>query len=662
MRNAILMIVCGWPLLLWSQIPNQKQIDSLLADVKIQKQDTAICNTYNKIARVYLYRNPAEGRNYANKALVMARKINWPKGKATAHLYLGMLLVSEGKYTQALQNLNSSKAIFTQTNDVFNLAKTNNEIGILMANQSKYPEALAYFFQSLHDYEQLGFVRHRFGIASCYENIGTVYNLSNTYDKAAEYYQKAINIRTTLKNNTPELANVMSSLGVIYQKQGENQKALAIFKSAQQKLVPVRDAFSIATIKSFIGTTYLALEQYDLSIENSKAALDAVVKSGDKQLAATTIGNIGNAYLRKAMRSGNQNELTAAFENLNRALQMHHELGNQEGLIWSYNNLSEYYAYRKDFEKSLEMHRQYAIYKDSIFNFKNRQSLQNMENERTIQLRDKQIELNNITLQSKEKEQWFYIFGIGFLFVIAGLVWIQSRNRKKNNQKLQVLNTELDQANKVKARFFSILNHDLRSPVSNLISLLYLKKDSPELLDAESKKRMELKTITSAENLLDSMEDLLLWSKGQMEDFKPHPTKCAVASIFLDLEKHFWTAKIHLVFENTGSMVLFTDEDYVKTILRNLIGNAIQALRHTQEAKVVVKAYFENGASYISVADNGPGGTQEKFRALYDDTQVIGITTGLGLHLVRDLAKAIGCNVSVTSQPEKGAVFTLSFV
>ena len=84
------------------------------------------------------------------------------------------------------------------------------------------------------------------------------------------------------------------------------------------------------------------------------------------------------------------------------------------------------------------------------------------------------------------------------------------------------MNQELDEANKIKARFFSILNHDLRSPVSNLIHFLHLQKENPELIDEATALRMQTKVITGAENLLSSMEDILLWSKGQMENFKPH--------------------------------------------------------------------------------------------------------------------------------------------
>ena len=55
----------------------------------------------------------------------------------------------------------------------------------------------------------------------------------------------------------------------------------------------------------------------------------------------------------------------------------------------------------------------------------------------------------------------------------------------------------------------------------------------------------------------------------------------------------------------------------------------------------------ENGNSFLSITDNGPGASSEQFKALYDEKEVIGIKTGLGLHLIRDLAKAINCKILV---------------
>ncbi len=341
---------------------------------------------------------------------------------------------------------------------------------------------------------------------------------------------------------------------------------------------------------------------------------------------------------------------------------MHLELGNHEGLIKDYLHLSDYYKFKKDFAKSLESIEMHLAYKDSVFNFKNKQSLQNLEDQRTIDIKNKEIQINKLSIESKEKQKWYFILGILLLAIIGSLLFYQSRNRKKTNEKLQLLNTELDQANKVKTRFFSILNHDLRSPVSNLIHFLHLQKESPELLDEESKKRLENKTILGAENLLTSMEDILLWSKGQMENFAPKMKKVAVNSLFEDTSKHFSSEeKVAITFENIENIEITTDENYLKTIIRNLTGNAIKALDKKEHPTIQWKAWQENNQTFLSITDNGIGATQDQFKALYDDNEVVGIQTGLGLHLIRDLAKAIDCKIEVKSNLKEGTTFTLIF-
>ena len=82
---------------------------------------------------------------------------------------------------------------------------------------------------------------------------------------------------------------------------------------------------------------------------------------------------------------------------------------------------------------------------------------------------------------------------------------------------------------------------------------------------------------------------------------------------------------------------------------------------NTTNPKIIWKAWQENGTSYLSITDNGPGASEAQFRALYDDKEVVGIKSGLGLHLIRDLAKAIDCQVLVVSELEGGTTFTLKF-
>ena len=341
-------------------------------------------------------------------------------------------------------------------------------------------------------------------------------------------------------------------------------------------------------------------------------------------------------------------------------MKLHKEFKSLRGLYDDYVSISAAQKLKGNYIKALEATETSMAYKDSIYNTENKETIKNLEDQRTIDLKNKELQLNRITLESKEKQKWFLISGLAFLAIIGSLLLYQNRSRKKTNEKLQLLNDELDAANKTKTRFFSILNHDLRSPVTNLIHFLHLQKETPELLDTESKKRLENKTISSAENLLNSMEDMLLWSKGQMENFKPQPKKIYVAAVFEDTKKHFGSEeKVKIIFENQTEIQLHTDENYLKTIIRNLTGNAIKATEKVENSTIIWKAWQENNQTFLSVTDNGKGASQEAFKALYDEKEVVGIKTGLGLHLIRDLAKAINCEIAVDSKQNEGTTITL---
>ena len=220
---------------------------------------------------------------------------------------------------------------------------------------------------------------------------------------------------------------------------------------------------------------------------------------------------------------------------------------------------------------------------------------------------------------------------------------------------MQVLNQDLEKANKTKMQFFGILNHDLRSPVVSLIHFLDLQKNAPDLIDDETKIRLEKQTSDSADQLLTQMEDLLLWSKGQMENFQPDKRFYQIKDVFNEIEKEFvWASDVNITFDIPSNFQIFTDKEYLKTIIRNLMSNAVKVLHDVPNPQIICKAWEENQKQLILINDNGGGTDIDKFRALYDDKTSIGTTKGLGLHVIRDLCKAIDCKIDVDSDKMLG--------
>jgi signal transduction histidine kinase len=108
--------------------------------------------------------------------------------------------------------------------------------------------------------------------------------------------------------------------------------------------------------------------------------------------------------------------------------------------------------------------------------------------------------------------------------------------------------------------------------------------------------------------------------------------------------------------------VVSTDENYLRTIMQNLTSNAIRALKNTPGATIEWNAKKEGNKTILSITDNGPGIGAEQARALFDDSIVNNEKNGFGLHLIRDLAKAIQYKIAVQSEQGRGTTFTLSNV
>jgi signal transduction histidine kinase len=246
------------------------------------------------------------------------------------------------------------------------------------------------------------------------------------------------------------------------------------------------------------------------------------------------------------------------------------------------------------------------------------------------------------------------------------LYW-QSRSRKKANaalqkanRELEAANRELEEANHVKARFFGILSHDLRGPVAHLLHFLEIQKKAPHLLAGGQQESQRQQITDSAENLLNTMEGMLLWSKQQMQSFRPIPKNTPVDELFDYLQKFFTEpGPVSLMFRAAGNLTVFTDENYLRVIMQNLTSNAIKALKDRPDATIEWNAKNEGGNTVLSIADNGPGLPSEHAEKLYEESVAENARDGFGLHIIRDLAKAIHCQLDVKSEPGKGTIFSL---
>jgi signal transduction histidine kinase len=638
--------------------------DSLAGILGSTKSYPKKISVLNDLCKYYINVNPVKATGYADKGLQLAQQAGVDSDKSRFYGFKGESYLFKGDYNNALKQLKIGYSVADKYHMKKQMVVSLTDIGAVYETQGNFSLSLQYFFKSLQGAELLKNPRL---ITASNVNIGVVYLNQRDFEKCRVYVNKALAICKT--NSFPTLeCKAYEFLGSAYNQEGKYPEARANYFRALKIDEDTKNDFGAATIYTLLQPTYG--KNYAKQLELGLKAQVLWDKIGPENIYAIgNLGGIGNIYADMARDTANgkggaansRKLLQKAETYLMKAVELAKKTNSQPNIMELSDSLSVVSANLGKYQNAyLNLRTRNAVY-DSVFSQENKNKIASIEGKHEIELRDKQLKINQLEIADQHKQKWFLVGGLLTLVVIAGLIYYQNHQRKKTNNLLIILNNELDEANKVKTRFFNILNHDLRSPVANFVTFLQIQEE-PGLLDEKQRAGYAKKATLLAENLLNNMEDLLLWSKGQMENFKPSIKIIKVERLFEYLQSAASTPEnIQLGFEQQPGMELKTDEHYIKTIIYNLTNNAIKALGIKAGGSINWKAWEKENKKYLSITDNGPGATQEAFRALYDDSAPIGIKNGLGLHIVRDLAKAIGCKVTVTSNPGLGAEITIEF-
>lgn len=227
------------------------------------------------------------------------------------------------------------------------------------------------------------------------------------------------------------------------------------------------------------------------------------------------------------------------------------------------------------------------------------------------------------------------------------------------NKELKESESRLKQLIAQKDRFFSIIAHDLRSPVSNFVQTSdLLKMNSSEM----SKENMDL-FINELSNLANStlklLENLLMWSRSQLGHLDVNYERICLYDVIEDIRNLFSSnlksKDIRLSNNLDETNELISDKNIIHTVLRNLINNAIKFTPFG--GSIIVRLYkVELNKCTLEIEDNGVGIPEDKIERLFDiddDYTTPGTEkekgTGLGLVLCKELIEKIGGSINVTS-------------
>jgi PAS domain S-box-containing protein len=239
-------------------------------------------------------------------------------------------------------------------------------------------------------------------------------------------------------------------------------------------------------------------------------------------------------------------------------------------------------------------------------------------------------------------------------------------DRKRAEQTIKDSERKLLQLNTDKDRFITILSHDLKSPFNNLLGLSEILTEDIRKLDIAEIEDIANNINKSARITYNLLEDILMWARTQQGKIPFKPQNLSFADIckdILEILSPISDAKnIVINYTPLNEITVFADIDMLKTILRNLVSNAIKFTNNG--GSININAEENSGNITITVSDNGIGIEPDNLIKLFDITEVLTTKgtaeetgTGLGLLLCRGFVEKHKGKIWVESEVGKGSDF-----
>jgi signal transduction histidine kinase len=654
---------------------NNPVIDSLLNELKY-----STINNYRSITdnlRIqYNSLQEEDAEIYAMKAINIAEKLKYKNAICASYRNLAFVRFRDAK--NFINKSNVELLILALEISKINKLKeeeilSNIDLAYIYLIKQNFKESLVHYREALklsekYKLNELTSITH--------SRLGSYYYHTGNFENSLYHLNKA------LENDfftVPRYKiNIINTIAVIYKKQ-------MVLDSAFMKFSEVLTIAESSKDSAWIGITHGNLADIRYLKNECKDAIylfekDVTIctKWKEWENVAWALGKLGDCYACL----NDYNKAKHYFDSALLLIQSKKIYKEYVGIYKSYIDLE---LSQKNYEKAYQLRNDWAFVQDSITISKNKKEIALLEVEFDTQKKESEVEL-----LKKEKENHIMLkntFIIAFFItaLLSFFLYLNNRERKKMNsiliqqkeelslkneeikqQQNEILeqNAKLQNINLSKDKLFSIVGHDLRSPISSLKGLLSIYELGGF---TEADKKI---IFSDLKNSLDDtgkmLDNVLDWAKTQMYKEEATPTMFNINSVIEDMYKIYSkiadNKSIILTLNLDENINVYADIDHYKIILRNLITNAI---KFSFENGIIEIACYQDDLNVITVVkDNGVGMTSQEVSNLFSlDTHFTKHGTfnekgtGLGLLLCKEYVNANNGNLKVESEKGVGSSF-----
>jgi signal transduction histidine kinase/tetratricopeptide (TPR) repeat protein len=630
----------------------------------------------------HLYNNYYEinrdsSKIYYELALKKYETIKDIKGIALVYNGIAVIHYFNCEYEKAIEYYNKAKVEFEKINDNEGIGNAYNNIALAYTDQGIYVPALDYFLRASLFYEKTG---NKMRIANNASSIGNLYLLLFDFKNAEKNFNKALLIFEKLQNPL-YLTMVHDNFGELYNKQGKYRLSLNHYLFGYKNEVNADNDYYIAYASNNLAVAYLNLGILDSAKFYSLKSYRRAQKGNYKAIMSVSLITIAQIY----KENNNIEDAIKYGEQAMKLLSRMEEKGKIEVLSGL---LSELYAKKKDFKKAYEYHVIYKNATDSLLNAEKIRTITGKEYEFNYAkkqreqelLQQQQKKLNEAALKWQKTIRNYWTALACILVLIALLIYINYRSKRKDNillkeknqiisEKNQILNQqkeELSEANSAKDKFFSIIAHDLKNPLNAMIGFSELLENRYDLVDITTQKKYIKLINQSSNDLYKLLENLLQWSNLQTGKVSFNPSKFYLIDVIKPVQSLLEPVAlkknitVHNYIDKT--LPVYADYSMIATVLRNLINNAIKFT--PDNGNIFLESERIGNFIKVSIRDDGIGINEKDLLKIFrmdihfSKKGTSGEKgTGLGLLLCKEFIEKNKGQINIISKEGKGATF-----
>jgi signal transduction histidine kinase len=645
---------------------SQTTLDSLENVLRNSVSDSVQLITLIKLSQENQYKDLLKAINYSAQARALAEKNHWVWGRSKALAQESFLATISGDYATAMKYDNQNLQLVIAQKDSFAIAETLGFLGNDYKDLGKYDEAYYYFTQS---YKVARAIRDSLKMTIAIHNIGTVLSDLGQYDLALDHFTVSTKISMAI-GDLDGIAYDLDAMGDVYSRKRDYKKAeeyllkgLINIRARKLTVIEPRALTHLAHLYFVMRDLPKSLAYYDT------AAVRYHQTSNEFGEAEVNLG-ISNVFIEQGKFNEAQNLIEASLKTAQ-------ALGAGRMEIDCYEKLSKLAERKGDYKSALNFHKNFKQMEDSLFSQEMVEKI--FQDQLRFQTETKDFEIAALskvkTEQDSEIRRQEFLSNI--LAVVVALtaillftVYRSGQRRKRINkmliehqEEIKKRSIELEQLNQVKDKFFSIISHDLRSPVNALSGIL-------ELLSSKQITQEDFSTLTKEMRIQFNhtrtlINNLLDWALLQMDKLKIQPEKIELAKVIQEnftLVRSLHLKEMNLVNKVQTGLFGWGDLNMINLVFRNLILNAI---KFSDTGGSIEISAVPDGAFYkIAIKDYGVGISPEVQKILFDKTTGYSTRgtanekgTGLGLILCKEFIEKNGGQIWLESEEGKGSTF-----